>query len=138
MILCGGKADVVRNIEANVGNGEFNRKTEEGDARLSPEQEKAITDDFLASRGKPWLAIPGFAARKVRDFFAWWLNRDTIYVGLEKLKSVEKGPAIVTSNHFCCVRKKGAACPHQRSARPLQRSAMPCQGLRLLTKPPAC
>ena len=52
MIIGGSKKQVIENIEQAVLDNDLNRKVEEGDAELSPEEEKKIIEKFFVAREK--------------------------------------------------------------------------------------
>ncbi|MGM9753017.1 MAG: lysophospholipid acyltransferase family protein [Candidatus Cryptobacteroides sp.] len=90
---------VIDNIKAKVAAGRFNEKVELGDPVLSQEQMRLELEKIVAERSRFSYKLKNFISRRAVDLLALKFNRETRFVGEEKLKKV-KGSAIVTSNHF--------------------------------------
>ena len=99
MIIGGEKNQVILNMQEAIRAGELNRKVEEGDPSLSPEDREALLGRYLTGQGSYKRRCRSYAACKIRDVIGWTQNRDTQIAGLEQLAGLEGG-AIVTSNHF--------------------------------------
>lgn len=90
---------VIENIKRAVKEERFDAVVEPNDPVLTPEESKAITDGYLASRKKFSFRAKAFAARRIANVFTRIDNKDSEIIGLEKLSELSGG-ALVTSNHF--------------------------------------
>ena len=115
MIIGGDRLVVIENIKKRISKGELNAKVEEGDPRLSREEEKEITDAYVRNRKSHLYRLKRFFACLCANIGAHFINRDTEIVGDVDPRVLEKG-FIITSNHFSpfentvirrFVRKKG-------------------------------
>ena len=118
MIIGGSKKKVIENIKKALFEGDLNRKVEEGDAELSPEQEAKLVARFFAARSGLKFKLKHKAMQKMNDAQAKAYDKLIRVEGLENLKKLKEHPAcadgkphfIVTSNHFnpldnLCVKK---------------------------------
>lgn len=100
MIIGGSKKEVIKNIEKNVKEGEFNKKVELNDPVLSKEETKKILSRFYGIRKHKILYfLESRFAYLFVDILGNKLNRSIELEGLENIKDINNG-AIVTSNHF--------------------------------------
>lgn len=99
MIIGGSKKQVIKNIQQALDEGNLNKKVENGDPSLSPEEKRELLLRYQSRRKERKYRIYNDAACIVRDVVGWTQNRDTKIIGMENLKAVETG-AIITSNHF--------------------------------------
>lgn len=99
MIIGGSKKQVINNIQQALDEGNLNKKVENGDPSLSPEEKRELLLRYQSRRKERKYRIYNDAACIVRDVVGWTQNRDTKIIGMENLKAVETG-AIITSNHF--------------------------------------
>lgn len=109
MIIGGSKVQVIKNIKQAILDGDLNRKVEEGDAELSPEQEAELVAKFFKARKKPTFRLKHAAMQKMNDAQAKAYDKLIKVEGAENLEGIEPG-VIVTSNHFnpldnLCVKK---------------------------------
>jgi len=109
MIIGGSKAEVIKNIKQAVLDNDLNRKVEEGDAELGPEEELAIIKKFYDLRKKSSFRLKHAAMQKMNDMQLKAYDKLIRVEGVEKLSDV--GPScIITANHFnpldnLCIKK---------------------------------
>ncbi len=99
MILADGRDTVIENIKIAAESGKFHAKVEVGDPVLTPVEEREITSRYLSRRDSLEYKLKSAAARCLAAIATKKLNRDTEFVGLEKLEGL-RGGAIITANHF--------------------------------------
>lgn len=99
MIIGKNKQQVIDNIRKEAEAGNLNNKVEVDDPELSREQETELLEKYRTVRKSVNYSLRNIAARAIVDTASRAMNRDTEYIGLEKLRGIKSG-AIVTSNHF--------------------------------------
>ncbi|MCC8357083.1 MAG: 1-acyl-sn-glycerol-3-phosphate acyltransferase [Oscillospiraceae bacterium] len=99
MIFGGEKDQVIENIRAAAGRGEFHAKVEVDDPNLTDEQKAALVREFWEKRKRPRYSICNRIARVIENTAAKLVNGSTQIEGLENLKDITGG-AVITSNHF--------------------------------------
>ncbi len=99
MIFGGEKDQVIDNIRAAAGRGEFHVKVEVGDPELTEEQKSSLVRDFWEKRRRPRYCFCNRIARLIENTAAKLVNGSTQIEGLENLKGITGG-AVITSNHL--------------------------------------
>ena len=99
MILGKNRDVVIENIRAAAESGNFHAKVEPDDPVLTAADERAITSRYLSRLDSTEYKLKACVARKFADCAAYFLNKNTDVVGLDKLDGLTGG-AIITSNHF--------------------------------------
>lgn len=89
---------VISNIEKAIEENNFNKKVEEGDPIVTPEDREKYIIKFDILRKKATNRKQAQLAAKFADMATKQENADTEIVGLENIKDLETG--IITSNHF--------------------------------------
>ena len=98
-ILSPSRAEVVKNIEAALSEGDTFRKVETADPEPSDADIERVILPFDNKRTSPIARIKAFAARLIAEALTEKVNTDTEIVGLENALGIEGG-AIITSNHY--------------------------------------
>ena len=100
MIVGGSKKDVIKNIQKNIQEGNFNAKAETTDPSFTEEEADKLTAHFFAIRKK---RLSFFIKQKYAKMFVNGINKkengDLIIEGIENIKDINTG-AIITCNHF--------------------------------------
>ena len=99
MILGKDREAVIRNIKAAAESGDFYAKVETGDPVLTPEESRAITQNYTETRGHLQNRFAAFFARRLANVATAHINRDTEIVGAERIPPSLRG-VLITSNHF--------------------------------------
>lgn len=99
MIIGGDKKAVVENMKQASADGDFNRKVEVDDPKLTSEQEMEYVKNYMDIHPSFGYRICNTLARAIADTATKIINRNTEIDGVEKLR-LTPGGAIVTSNHF--------------------------------------
>lgn len=101
MIIGGSKKEVIKNIETNINNNEFNKKVEVGDPNLTEEEKLKYINKFYQNQKSPIYFIKNKIANKTVRKIAKEIYPNINIIGLEKLNYVDlTNGAIITSNHF--------------------------------------
>ena len=101
MIIGGSKKEVIKNIETNINNNEFNKKVEVGDPNLTEEEKSKYINKFYQNQKSPIYFIKNKIANKTVKKIAKEIYPNKNIIGLEKLDYVDlTNGAIITSNHF--------------------------------------
>ena len=101
MIIGGSKKEVIKNIETNINNNEFNKKVEVGDPNLTEEEKTKYINKFYQNQKSPIYFIKNKIANKTVRKIAKEIYPNINIIGLEKLNYVDlTNGAIITSNHF--------------------------------------
>lgn len=101
MIIGGSKKEVIKNIETNINNNEFNKKVEVGDPNLTEEEKLKYINKFYQNQKSPIYFIKNKIANKTVRKIAKEIYPNINIIGLEKLDYVDlTNGAIITSNHF--------------------------------------
>lgn len=101
MIIGGSKKEVIKNIETNINNNEFNKKVEVGDPNLTEEEKSKYINKFYQNQKSPIYFIKNKIANKTVKKIAKEIYPNINIIGLEKLNYVDlTNGAIITSNHF--------------------------------------
>ena len=101
MIIGGSKKEVIKNIETNINNNEFNKKVEVGDPNLTEEEKLKYINKFYQNQKSPIYFIKNKIANKTVKKIAKEIYPNINIIGLEKLDYVDlTNGAIITSNHF--------------------------------------
>mgnify|MGYP000816005207 CR=1 FL=1 len=64
MIIGGSKKEVIKNIETNINNNEFNKKVEVGDPNLTEEEKSKYINKFYQNQKSPIYFIKNKIANK--------------------------------------------------------------------------
>ncbi len=99
MIKDEGRLKVIENIENAIKENNLNRKVEEGDPVLTPEDRRNIIVNFDILKKKYSNRKMAEIARKTANKITMKINEDTEIIGLEKIQNLDTG-AIITCNHF--------------------------------------
>jgi len=99
MIIGDSKLEVIKNIENAIYAGEFNKKVEMNDPKLTSEEKNRIVKKYLDNREKISFKLKTKVAKSTISILTKILHKDTIIVGVENIKALN-GSAIITSNHF--------------------------------------
>ena len=108
MIIGENKKKVIENIKAAILENDLNRKVEEGDAKLSDEEERKTIENFYNLRKNKSFKLKHLAMQKIE-----WAQLKS-YDKLIKIEGAENLPLngrfIITSNHFnpldnLCIKK---------------------------------
>ncbi|MBE6623471.1 MAG: 1-acyl-sn-glycerol-3-phosphate acyltransferase [Ruminococcaceae bacterium] len=99
MIIGENRKAVIENIKTFAQSRQFHNKAELSDPVLTPEQNRKITDNFLASRTSIVYKIKKALGVALAKTAAKVINKDTEIVGLEKIPE-GLGGVLITSNHF--------------------------------------
>lgn len=101
MIIGDSKKEVIKNIETNINNNEFNKKVEVGDPNLTEEEKSKYINKFYQNQKSPIYFIKNKIANKTVKKIAKEIYPNINIIGLEKLNYVDlTNGAIITSNHF--------------------------------------
>ncbi len=98
MIIGGDREQVVDNIKNAVERGDFNCKVEMGDPVLTAEEEKRLLTRYMKNKNKIHYRIKNKIAMFMWNSAGIFLNKDTVYDGLENVKEIKEG-AVITCNH---------------------------------------
>ncbi len=99
MIFGKDKYRVVENIKMCAEAGRFNDKVEVEDPELTPAQRAKILKKFMSDRKTFGYWVCNHCARLIAWAGGLMVNKDTEFIGIEKIKGI-KGGAVITSNHF--------------------------------------
>ena len=90
---------VIKNIEAAIESGDFNREVEQIFHNVTEKERKRVIISFDNKRRSIPARIKKFTARRLAEKFTRKVNRYTSIVGIENALSV-RGGAIITANHY--------------------------------------
>lgn len=93
------KQEVVDNIRRSVARGDFNCKVEVNDFQTTPQEEDRLARQYLDRERSVEYFFNNLVARMIALHISRKVNRDTEFIGLEKIKDIRSG-AILTGNHF--------------------------------------
>ena len=99
MVIGKNKGKVINNIQMQVKQGEYNKKVELGDPKLTSEEKNKIINKYLENRNKISFKLKTKIAKITISILTSIMHKDTKIVGLENIKDLETG-GIITSNHF--------------------------------------
>ena len=101
MIIGGSKKDVIKNIQKNLENKEYNTKVEINDAVLSDEEKLKLIDKFYRQKKSLFYKFKNKSVTKLINKTGKSIMDNIDVIGEENLKNVDlsKG-AIITCNHF--------------------------------------
>lgn len=99
MIMSEDRKTVIENIKKYAETGQFHNKAEVTDPVLTPEQNREITENFVANRNKFSFRAKSAVATVIARVATKKINKTTEIRGLEKIPG-DLGGCIVTSNHF--------------------------------------
>jgi 1-acyl-sn-glycerol-3-phosphate acyltransferase len=99
MIIGGSQQEVVRNIKEAVRQQQFHAKVEPSDPKLTSAESQQVIDEFWKNKQSARGRFNNHLARGFANAASYWLNLQTEFSGLNKLKQVT-GAAILTTNHF--------------------------------------
>ena len=98
-VLSPSRAEVVKNIEAALLDGDTFRKVETSDPDPSSEDIERVIVPFDNLRRSPIAKLKAFIARLIGEKFTKAVNGNTEIVGLENVLGIEGG-ALITANHY--------------------------------------
>ena len=93
------RLQVVQNIEQAIKEGNYNKKVEQGDPKITQKQREKYIQHYDITKKKIRHKVEFEIANAVTNTITKYVNKDTEIVGLENLEGIEGG-AIITSNHF--------------------------------------
>ena len=99
MMVADRRDEVIRNIQQAVLDGDFNRKVEVNDPKMTAAEKIDIVRKHLAARKTLGFRIKTRMARGIANTLSMRLNRDTEIRGMEHLDGIT-GAAMLTCNHF--------------------------------------
>ena len=99
MIIGTNRDLVIENIRSNAESGMFHNKVEINDPVLTESENRAITDNYLASYKTVSYKLKRGIATLLQQALTFIINRDTVILGLDKIPK-NLGGVIITSNHF--------------------------------------
>ena len=99
MVIGKNKWEVINNIKMQAKQGEYNKKVELGDPKLTSEEKNKIINKYLENRNKISFKLKTKIAKITISILTSIMHKDTKIVGLENIKDLETG-GIITSNHF--------------------------------------
>ena len=99
MIIGTNRDLVIENIRSNAESGMFHNKVEINDPVLTESENRAITDNYLASYKTVSYKLKRGIATLLQQALTFIINRDTVVLGLDKIPK-NLGGVIITSNHF--------------------------------------
>ncbi len=99
MVIGKNKGEVINNIKMQAKQGEYNKKVELGDPKLTSEEKNKIINKYLENRNKISFKLKTKIAKITISILTSIMHKDTKIVGLENIKDLETG-GIITSNHF--------------------------------------
>lgn len=100
MIIGGDRQAVIANIEAAAKQRKFTAKVELGDPVMSLNERKALVADFWEHQQHFVSRLNNHLGHLLFNILARHLSATTEVKGLEQLKGLSKGGAIITANHF--------------------------------------
>lgn len=98
-ILLDKRDEAVSNMRMALKDMDLNAKVEPDDPNLSSEEKRRICERFIEQYPTRSFRRKRHIARWIANVATRLANRNTKFVGLEKIKGIDTG-AIVTSNHF--------------------------------------
>lgn len=99
MIIGENRKAVIENIKVFSESGQFHNKAELNDPVLTAEQNRKITDAYIANRNTLTYKIKKAVGVGIAVTAAKIINKDTEIVGIEKIPK-DLGGVLITSNHF--------------------------------------
>ncbi len=99
MIVGENRRAVIENIKTFAETGQFHNKVELTDPVLTSNQNRQITDTYVANRRTLAYRIKRACGVSLAKTATRVINKDTSIVGLEKIPK-DLGGVIITSNHF--------------------------------------
>nr|WP_321315792.1 lysophospholipid acyltransferase family protein [uncultured Ligilactobacillus sp.] len=101
MIIFPNRDAVIKNIQKNVANKEYNKKVEIDDPQMTTKESINRINEYFRKRATPIGKVKNLCARAIYRGVTWVENRHTEVVGLENLTALDrKKGAIITTNHF--------------------------------------
>lgn len=99
MIIGENRRAVIENIKAFAENGQFHNKVELNDPILTAEQNRKITDTYIADRNTLTYRIKRVFGVGLAKTATRIINKETEIVGIDKIPK-DLGGVLITSNHF--------------------------------------
>lgn len=99
MIIGENRKAVIENIKAFAESGQFHNKVEPSDPVLTPEENRQITDTYIANRTSLTYKVKRVFGVALAKTAAKIINKDTEIIGIEKIPA-DLGGVLITSNHF--------------------------------------
>ena len=99
MIIGENRRAVIENIKKFAENGQFHNKVELNDPVLNHEENRAITDAYIANRTSLTYKVKRVLGVALAKTAAKIINKDTEIVGIERIPK-GTGGVLITSNHF--------------------------------------
>ncbi|TSO25590.1 lysophospholipid acyltransferase family protein [Lactobacillus sp. LL6] len=120
MIIGDNRDKVIENIKQAANNRNFTAKVEIGDPQMSLEERSKLVDDFWKKQNDLRSKLNNDIGRVMLSAFAHTLSASTEIKGLENLKNLPRGGAIVTANHFnqtdaLTIKRLAQKCHHKLS-----------------------
>ena len=99
MIIGENRKAVIENIKLYAESGQFHNKVELNDPILSAEENRKITDSYIANKNTLTYKIKRCFGVALAKAATRVINKDTEIIGLEKIPK-NLGGVMITSNHF--------------------------------------
>lgn len=99
MIIGENRRAVIENIKAFAESGQFHRKVELNDPILSAEQDRTITDTYMAKKDSLTYKVKRMFGVGLAKIASRVINKDTEIIGIERIPK-DLGGVLITSNHF--------------------------------------
>lgn len=100
MILGDQRLGVIHNIKEAANKRDFTATTEIGDPEMTLEQRLKVVQDFWDRQGKVKTNLNSAVGHTIISAATEFLLASTKITGLENIRTLPKGGAIVTANHF--------------------------------------
>lgn len=100
MIIGDNRLAVIQNIKKNANERDFTAKAEIGDPEMTAQEQLQLVQDFWQDRGKLSSKLNGLLGRGIINAITKTVLASTKVEGIDKLKGMPKGGAIITANHF--------------------------------------
>lgn len=100
MIIGDNRLAVIQNIKKNANERDFTAKAEIGDPELTAQEQLDLVQGFWQDRGKLSSKLNGLLGRGIINAITKTVLASTKVEGIDKLKGMPKGGAIITANHF--------------------------------------
>ncbi|MGQ5709954.1 lysophospholipid acyltransferase family protein [Lactobacillus sp. PSON] len=120
MIIGDNRDKVIENIKQAANNRNFTAKVEIGDPQMSLEERLQLVDEFWKKQNGLRSKFNNDMGRIMLNAFAHTLSASTEIKGIENLKDLPRGGAIVTANHFnqtdaLTIKRLAQKCHHKLS-----------------------
>lgn len=120
MIIGDNRDKVIENIKNAANARDFTAKVEIGDPEMSLAERSQLVENFWKKQNSLQSKINNNVGRIMLNTFAHTLSASTKIEGIENLKSLPRGGAIITANHFnqidaLTIKRLAQKCHHKLS-----------------------